>query len=76
MACHGLGTYVSSLDPAEIIQSLSLTIELLPLRGLLQLLEMRRVLEGYAAAQAAARSTPELCNERRRAVPRCLICSI
>src|SRR5665647_28374 len=51
---HGLGTYVSSLDPAEIVESFSLTIDLLPLEGLLQLLEMRRVLEGYAAACAAA----------------------
>lgn len=58
---HGMGTYVSSLDPAEIVQSLSLTIDLLPFDGLLQLLEMRRVLEGYAAAQATARSTPQLC---------------
>ena len=65
---HGLGTYVSSLDPAEIVQSLSLTIELLPFGGLLQLLEMRRVLEGYAAAQAAARSTSQLCDELSRLV--------
>lgn len=65
---HGLGTYVSSLDPAEIIQSFSLTIDLLPLEGLLELLEMRRVLEGYAAAQAAARFTPELGDELHRLV--------
>jgi DNA-binding FadR family transcriptional regulator len=65
---HGLGTYVSSLDPAEIVQSLSLTIDLLPFGGLLQLLEMRRVLEGYAAAQAAARSTTELCDQLHRLV--------
>lgn len=57
---HGSGTYVSSLDPADIVRNFSLTVDLIPLDGLLQLFEIRRVLEGHAAAQAAARCTPEL----------------
>ncbi|MGP3536674.1 FadR/GntR family transcriptional regulator [Microbacterium sp. RD1] len=57
---HGSGTYVSQLNPADIIRGFSLTVDLLPLEGLLQLFEIRRVLEGNAAAQAAARAPEEL----------------
>ena len=60
---HGSGTYVSALQPAEIIGSLSLTVELLPLAGLLELYEIRRVLESHVASQAAARLSRE--SERR-----------
>ncbi|MFJ5837305.1 FadR/GntR family transcriptional regulator [Streptomyces shenzhenensis] len=56
---HGSGTFVSQLRPAEMIGSLSLTVELLPLDGVLELFEARRVLEAHVAAQAAARITPE-----------------
>lgn len=56
---HGSGTYVSQLRPEDIIGSLSLTLELLPLPGLLEVYEIRRVLEAHVAAQAAARCTPE-----------------
>jgi len=56
---HGSGTYVSQLRPEDVIGSLSLTLELLPLPGLLEVYEIRRVLEAHAAAQAAARCTPE-----------------
>ncbi|MFC0627233.1 FadR/GntR family transcriptional regulator [Kribbella deserti] len=57
---HGSGTYVSALDPAEIISRFSLSVELIPLEGVLQLLEVRRVLESHATAAAAARQDPEL----------------
>jgi DNA-binding FadR family transcriptional regulator len=57
---HGSGMYVSRLDPADVVRGFSLTVDLLPLDGLLQLLEIRRVLEGHAAAQAAARASDEL----------------
>ncbi|CDR17571.1 FadR/GntR family transcriptional regulator [Streptomyces iranensis] len=60
---HGSGTYVSQLRPEDIIGSLSLTLELLPLSGLLEVYEIRRVLESHVAAQAAARSTPETVRE-------------
>ncbi|MDQ0945681.1 FadR/GntR family transcriptional regulator [Streptomyces sp. V1I1] len=56
---HGSGTYVSQLRPEDIIGSLSLTVDLLPLSGLLEVYELRRVLESHVAAQAAARVTPE-----------------
>lgn len=56
---HGSGTYVSALRPEDVIGSLSLTLELLPLPGLLEVYEMRRVLESHVAAKAAARATPE-----------------
>lgn len=70
---HGSGTYVSRLNPADIIRGFSLTVDLLPLEGLLQLFEIRRVLEGNAAAQAAARAPDdlvprlsELCDQMER----------
>ncbi|WP_405951308.1 FCD domain-containing protein [Streptomyces prunicolor] len=56
---HGSGTYVSQLRPEDIVGSLSLTVDLLPLAGLLEMYEIRRILEAHAAAQAAARMTPE-----------------
>lgn len=56
---HGSGTYVSQLRPEDLIGSLSLTLQLLPLPGLLEVYEIRRVLEAHVAAQAAARATPE-----------------
>ncbi|MFP1624305.1 FadR/GntR family transcriptional regulator [Streptomyces sp. 5K101] len=58
-ARHGSGTFVSQLRPADLIGRLSLTVALLPLDGLLELYEIRRVLESHVMAQAAARITPE-----------------
>ena len=57
---QGAGTYVSQLRAADIVRSLSLTVGLLPLDGLLEIYELRRVLEGHAAAQAAARRSEVL----------------
>ena len=57
---HGSGTYVSALDPAEIISRFSLSVELIPLEGVLELLEVRRVLESHATAAATARQDPDL----------------
>lgn len=59
---HGSGTYLSRLDPAQVIRNFSLTVDLLPLDSLLQLFEIRRVLEAHMAAQAAARCTPALAD--------------
>jgi DNA-binding FadR family transcriptional regulator len=56
---HGSGTYVSGLRPQDLIDSLSLTVDLLPLAGLLEMYEIRRLLEGHAAARAAARRTDD-----------------
>ena len=60
---HGSGTYVSALDPAEIISRFSLSVELIPLEGVLQLLEVRRILEAHATAAAAARQDPALAEQ-------------
>ena len=60
---QGSGTYVSALRAADIVGSLTLTVGLLPLDGLLEIYELRRVLEGHAAAQAAARRPDALVAE-------------
>lgn len=60
---QGSGTYVSSLRAADIVGSLTLTVGLLPLDGLLEVYELRRVLEGHAAAQAAARRPDSLVQQ-------------
>lgn len=60
---HGSGVYVSALRPEDIIGSLALTVGLLPLSGLLDVYELRRVLESHAAAQAAARASTDLLDE-------------
>ncbi len=60
---HGSGTYVSALEPAEIISRFSLSVELVPLGGFLELVEVRRVLESHATALAAARQDEELTTE-------------
>jgi GntR family transcriptional repressor for pyruvate dehydrogenase complex len=54
---HGSGTYVSDLSPERIIGVLALTVGLMPLEGVLDMCEPRRVLEGHATAQAAAHMT-------------------
>ncbi|PJJ70843.1 DNA-binding FadR family transcriptional regulator [Diaminobutyricimonas aerilata] len=67
---HGSGTYVSRLDPADIVRGFSITVDLLPLEGLLQLFEVRRVLEGHAAGQAAARAPEGLVEQLRELAAR------
>lgn len=50
---------VSTMGPAQILQGLEMVIPLLPLDRYLELLPLREVLEGHAAAQAAARLSDE-----------------
>ncbi|WP_193597179.1 FadR/GntR family transcriptional regulator [Microbacterium sp. YJN-G] len=52
---HGSGSYVSDLNAADLIGSLSLTVGLLPLDAILELYELRRALEAHASSLAAAR---------------------
>jgi len=54
---HGSGTYVSALGPENIIGALALTVDLMPFEGLLDMYEVRRVLEAHATSQAASRMT-------------------
>ncbi|KAA0962352.1 FadR family transcriptional regulator [Microbacterium sp. ANT_H45B] len=63
---HGSGSYVSELRAADLIGSLSLTVGLLPMEGVLELTELRRVLEPHAAALAAARIDTETVEELGR----------
>ncbi|WP_040166217.1 FadR/GntR family transcriptional regulator [Microbacterium gorillae] len=60
---HGSGTYVSSLLASDLLGSLSLTVGLLPLESVLELYELRRVLESHAAGLAAARRDEETVAE-------------
>lgn len=62
-ARHGSGTYVSSLEPAEILKGFALLVDLFPFDSVLELFEIRRVLESHAASAAAARDLPELISE-------------
>lgn len=55
----GAGTYVSQLSPGDFMSGLRITVPLLPLEEFLGLYDMRCILEGHAAAQAAARFTPQ-----------------
>lgn len=55
----GSGTYVSQLTAEDFMSGLGITVPLLPLDPFLSLYDMRCVLEGHAAGQAAARFTPE-----------------
>lgn len=63
---HGSGVYVSALRAADLVATLQLTVDLLPLEGLLELYELRRVLEAHAAGQAAARGDARLGEELDR----------
>lgn len=59
-ARHGSGTYISSLEPAEILKGFTLLVDLFPFDSVLELFEIRRVLESHAAATVAARADQEL----------------
>jgi GntR family transcriptional repressor for pyruvate dehydrogenase complex len=52
---HGDGTYVSSLEPHLLLQSLAFAAEVSTGEGALHLLQVRRMLEPEATALAAAR---------------------
>src|SRR5690606_4415267 len=60
---HGSGTYVPALEPANIIGALRPTVDLVPLEGLLEFIESRRVLASYAPSQAASRMTGDAARE-------------
>lgn len=56
---QGDGTYVGSLEPALLLESIGKATSMLPDRTLLELFEVRRFLEPPATALAAARCTDE-----------------
>jgi GntR family transcriptional regulator, transcriptional repressor for pyruvate dehydrogenase complex len=67
-ARHGDGTYVTSLAPRLLLDSLSLLGEISGDATVLDLLAIRRILEASAAEQAAARITEEQLDELERCV--------
>jgi GntR family transcriptional regulator, transcriptional repressor for pyruvate dehydrogenase complex len=56
---QGDGTYVSSLDPALLVESISFVVDLHLDRSVIELFEVRRILEGAAARLAASKITGE-----------------
>jgi GntR family transcriptional regulator, transcriptional repressor for pyruvate dehydrogenase complex len=63
---QGDGTYVTSLDPALLLDAVTFVVDLHQDRSVLALLEARRLLEGEAAALAAQRIEPEQLAELQR----------
>ncbi len=68
---RGDGTYVTSLEPSELLEGLTFAVELLQARGLNEVIEVRRLLFPPAAGLAATRVTDEQL-ERMRTVVRAL----
>ena len=67
---QGDGTYVSSLEPSELLAPTQFATRLLRGSTVLELFEVRRMLEPEAAAIAAARADDELKTELRRELDR------
>jgi GntR family transcriptional repressor for pyruvate dehydrogenase complex len=56
---RGDGTYVTSLTPSLLLDAMSFLVDVHQDASVLELLEVRRILEPAAAALAATRVTPE-----------------
>lgn len=56
---RGDGTYVTSLEPAVLLEAVSFVVDMHQDQSLVDLLEVRRILEPAAAVLASARATPE-----------------
>jgi GntR family transcriptional regulator, transcriptional repressor for pyruvate dehydrogenase complex len=67
---QGDGTYVSSLEPGELLEPTLSATDLLRGRTVLELFEVRRMLEPEAAALAAHRADTELISALRRELDR------
>lgn len=65
---HGDGTYVTQLEPAAMFRNFGWAVQLVNSTGVLELLEVRRVLEAQAAARTAARMTDEISNQLHKIV--------
>jgi GntR family transcriptional repressor for pyruvate dehydrogenase complex len=55
---QGDGTYVTSLEPHRLLETMSLAVDFMQNRTLVELFEVRRLLEPAATALAAARMDP------------------
>jgi GntR family transcriptional repressor for pyruvate dehydrogenase complex len=67
---QGDGTYVSSLEPGELLEPTTFATHLLHGRTVLELFEVRRMLEPEAAAMAALRADDETKEDLRRELER------
>ncbi len=56
---HGSGTFVTSLEPRDLLRGLDYSNGLLSVDSAVELVEFRRVIEPAACAMACERSTPE-----------------
>ncbi len=56
---QGDGTYVTSLEPRLLLEAISFVVDLHDDGSLLEIFEVRRVLEAHATGAAARRITPE-----------------
>jgi len=62
---RGDGTYVTSLEPHLLLDAMSFVVDLYRDHSVLEIFEVRRVLEPYAAGRAAERITDEQVAELR-----------
>ena len=56
---RGDGTYVTSLEPQLLLEAMAFVVDIHQDSSVLELFEVRRILEPTAAAMAASRATPE-----------------
>ncbi|AZC12641.1 FadR/GntR family transcriptional regulator [Microbacterium sp. ABRD28] len=56
---RGDGTYVTSLEPSLLLEAISFVVDMHDDASLLEVFQVRRVLESHAAGQAAQRRTDE-----------------
>jgi GntR family transcriptional regulator, transcriptional repressor for pyruvate dehydrogenase complex len=68
MVRRGDGTYVSSLEPEQLLGGLSVVIDLMRGQTLLEVFEVRRLLEPAATGLAATRITDAQVDELRRSL--------
>jgi GntR family transcriptional repressor for pyruvate dehydrogenase complex len=62
---HGSGTYVTSLQPELLLAGIAFAVEMMRDERLLEVIEVRQLLEPAATALAARRMTPEKLAEIR-----------
>jgi GntR family transcriptional repressor for pyruvate dehydrogenase complex len=63
---QGDGTYVSDLSPESLVETLSFIVEFQHDSSVLELLELRRILEPAASARAAVRISDDALDELER----------
>ncbi|WP_304454349.1 FadR/GntR family transcriptional regulator [Nocardiopsis sp. YSL2] len=67
---HGAGVYVTGLRPSDLLETFGVVAEISRGQTLVEILQIRRILEAHATATAAARITGEELAEVRRHLDR------